>query len=113
MVSFVLVSFPQIKVTKANDIVIYIRADGTVEPETAPIEQNGSIYFLTGNVGKILIERSYMVFDGNGYEVTHNLEKKRQIRFLLCPLRFQIECNISFSIQSLHFWKLCKKNIRL
>ncbi len=29
---------------------IYIRADGSIDPADAPIQRNGSIYTLTGNI---------------------------------------------------------------
>ncbi len=29
---------------------IYIRADGSVDPPTAPVQRNGDVYTLTGNI---------------------------------------------------------------
>ena len=52
---------------------IYIRADGSVDPPTAPIQRNGDSYVLTDNITSstdsdgILIERDNMTIDGNGY----------------------------------------------
>jgi hypothetical protein len=50
---------------------IYIRADGSVDPSTAPIQRNGDIYTLTGDMEPTLlgstflvIERSNMTLDG-------------------------------------------------
>jgi len=54
---------------------IYIRADGSVEPETAPIHNTGnSTYTLTGDITYpvyhgITVERSNIVIDGDGYIV--------------------------------------------
>jgi parallel beta-helix repeat protein len=49
---------------------IYIRADGSVDPLTAPIQQNGNVYTLTGNINEpIVVQRSHIVIDGNGYMV--------------------------------------------
>jgi len=50
---------------------IYIRADGSIDPPTAPIQRNGDIYILTGNiVGEgISIQRNNMTLHGGGYSV--------------------------------------------
>ena len=50
---------------------VYIRADGSIDPPGAPIQRNGSIYTLTGNitssVNGIVVERDNIVIDGDGY----------------------------------------------
>ncbi len=47
---------------------VYIRADGSVEPSTAPIQRNGNVYTLTGDIhGSIVVERSNVVIDGAGF----------------------------------------------
>jgi parallel beta-helix repeat protein len=50
---------------------IYIRADGSVDPATAPIQRNGDVFTLTGNIASdtdgIVIERNNTVLDGAGY----------------------------------------------
>ncbi len=50
---------------------IYIRADGGIDPSTAPIQRNGDVYTLTGNItsdyGGIVIERDNIMVDGAGY----------------------------------------------
>ena len=54
---------------------IYIRADGSIDSPTAPIQRNGDIYTLTGNIiidvvgHGIMVERSNIVIDGNGYTI--------------------------------------------
>ena len=52
---------------------IYIRADGSVDPPTAPIQRDGDIYTLTGNITSdtdgIVVERDNIVVDGLGYTV--------------------------------------------
>jgi len=54
---------------------IYIRADGSVDPPTAPIQRDGDYYTLTGNMAissyeyGIVIERNNMTLDGAGYTV--------------------------------------------
>jgi hypothetical protein len=52
---------------------IYIRANGKVDPQTVPISTTDNVtYTFTGNItftdiGRIAIERSNIVVDGNGY----------------------------------------------
>jgi len=50
---------------------IYIRADGSVDPPTAPIQRSGDLYTLTDDINAsvdgIVIERNNMVLDGAGY----------------------------------------------
>ena len=49
---------------------ITINADGSITPSTAPIQQTGNTYTLTGDVvGSISVLRSNMVFDGNGHSL--------------------------------------------
>lgn len=59
-----------IQPTKASG-TIHIRADGSIYPETAPIQRNGDLYTLTGNIitdaDGIVIERNNMTLDGAGY----------------------------------------------
>lgn len=46
----------------------YIRADGSVDPPTAPIQRDGDIYAFTGNIyGSIVVEKNNIVIDGRGY----------------------------------------------
>jgi len=50
--------------------IIYIRADGSVDPPTAPIQRAGDVYTLTGNIYEnIVIERSNMTLDGAAYTI--------------------------------------------
>lgn len=48
---------------------VYIRADGSVEPLSAPLLKQGETYILTENLtcGGIAVERDNVTFDGNGY----------------------------------------------
>jgi parallel beta-helix repeat protein len=64
-----LVSFPQIGTVKAEDRT-YIDVDGNVVPATAPIQRIGDVYTLTGDVERIVVDRSNMILDGNGYQTT-------------------------------------------
>jgi parallel beta-helix repeat protein len=49
---------------------VTINADGSISPSTAPIQQTGDIYTLTGDVvGSISVLRSNMTFDGNGHSL--------------------------------------------
>ena len=47
-----------------------IRADGTVDPDTAPIQRVGDVYTLTGDMDSIRVERNDMIFDGKGHTLT-------------------------------------------
>jgi parallel beta-helix repeat protein len=56
---------------------IYIRADGSIDPPTAPISTSDNVtYTLTGNItvdnfpGALLVGRDNIVVDGDGYAVT-------------------------------------------
>ena len=54
----------------ADDSNIFIRPDGTVDPSNAPIQTNGNVYTLTGNVDEgIVILKSGITLDGGGYMV--------------------------------------------
>jgi len=47
---------------------IYIRADGSVDPSTTPIHQDGDIYTFTDNIyGEIVVQRDNITVDGVGY----------------------------------------------
>ena len=50
---------------------IYIRADGSIDPPTAPISTVENVtYVFTGNIyDKIVVQRSNIIIDGNGYTV--------------------------------------------
>ena len=53
---------------------VYIRADGSIEPSTAPITREGNVYTLTGDLTNttIKIERDDIIFDGAGYSIIGN-----------------------------------------
>jgi parallel beta-helix repeat protein len=65
-----MVSFLGRGIVKASG-TIYIRADGSIDPSTAPIQQNGNLYTITSNIASsangIVIERSNIIIDGAGY----------------------------------------------
>jgi parallel beta-helix repeat protein len=52
---------------------IYINADGSIAPPTAPIDRAGDYYTLTGSISAttdgIIIQKNDIVLDGNGYAV--------------------------------------------
>jgi len=57
-----------IQPVKADPEIIYIRADGSVDPSTAPIQRDEDIYTLTGNInGSIVVERDNITINGNGH----------------------------------------------
>jgi len=48
--------------------VIYIHADGSVEPLTAPIMRHGNVYTFTDNIyDEIVVEKRNVIVDGAGY----------------------------------------------
>lgn len=47
---------------------IYIRADGSVDPPSAPVNRDGNVYSLTGDiVGSIVVEKDNIAVDGAGH----------------------------------------------
>jgi parallel beta-helix repeat protein len=53
---------------------VYIRADGSIEPSTAPITIENNVYTLTGDLTNttLKIERDGIILDGAGYTITGN-----------------------------------------
>jgi len=52
----------------AAESMIYIRADGSVDPSTVPIERDGNVYTFTDDVhGSIIVEKDNAVIDGAGF----------------------------------------------
>jgi parallel beta-helix repeat protein len=58
-----------IQPVKADDGTIYIRADGSIDPPTAPIQRRDEIYTFTGNIYNysVIVQRGNIIIDGNGY----------------------------------------------
>lgn len=52
---------------------IYIRANGSIDPPTAPIQRHDSVYTLTGSITSdadgIVVERDNIVVDGSGFAI--------------------------------------------
>ena len=49
---------------------IYIKADGSVDPPSAPIQRDGDVYTFTDNIyDEIVVERDDIVVDGAGYSL--------------------------------------------
>ena len=55
---------------------IYIRADGSIDPPTAPIQRDGNLYTFIDSIidNSIAVERSNIVIDGFGYDLTTSLD---------------------------------------
>lgn len=53
---------------------VYIRADGNIEPSTAPITIENNVYTLTGDLTNttLKIERDGIILDGAGYSIIGN-----------------------------------------
>jgi hypothetical protein len=67
-----LASAVYVRPVKGDGETIYIRADGSIDPPTAPISTSDNIsYALTGNIVSnndgIVIERDNIILNGNGY----------------------------------------------
>jgi len=69
---FASIPYPKVQAVDVSTNV-YIRANGSIDPQTAPISTTDNItYTFTGNITftdirRIAIERSNIVIDGNGY----------------------------------------------
>ncbi|HXX87734.1 MAG TPA: NosD domain-containing protein [Candidatus Acidoferrum sp.] len=65
-----------IPLVKAWNGTIYINVDGSVDPPSAPIQQNGNVYTLTDNISTtsdgIVIERNDITLDGSHYTIQGN-----------------------------------------
>jgi parallel beta-helix repeat protein len=61
-----------IRVVKADGGTIYIKADGSIDPTTAPVNTLDNVtYVLVDNISEgITVQRSNIVIDGNGYTLT-------------------------------------------
>jgi parallel beta-helix repeat protein len=69
---------------------IYIRADGSIDPPAAPIQQNGDIYTFTDDIistaDGIVVERSNIVIDGAGQTLIGPGKENGTTGFILSPL---------------------------
>jgi parallel beta-helix repeat protein len=54
----------------AQTETVTIKADGSVEPSTAPIQRVGDLYVLAGDVGQITVQRSNITLDGSGHRLS-------------------------------------------
>jgi len=64
-----LVSFPRTEMVRANG-TIYIRANGSIDPSTAPIVRDRDVYTLTDYIyNEVVVERSNIVIDGNSFTI--------------------------------------------
>jgi parallel beta-helix repeat protein len=63
----------QIVYVSLNARPVYIRANGSVDPSTAPIQRSGNVYSLTDNITSdgdgVVIEKNDVILDGAGYTV--------------------------------------------
>jgi len=49
---------------------VTIKADGSIEPATAPIQRNGNLYTVTDDIsGYLVLERNYTTLNGAGHHV--------------------------------------------
>jgi parallel beta-helix repeat protein len=81
ILSFVLVSLPEIRIVKGQRSSIFIRSDGSVEG-TTKIQVDGNHYILTGNITVdtflvdhgIYVEKDNIIIDASGYTLEGNGE---------------------------------------
>lgn len=59
------------KISRADSTIVYIRADGSIYPSTAPISTTDNVtYTLDDNINSTLyIERDNITFNGNGHTI--------------------------------------------
>jgi len=58
----------QRQILNAEETIIYINPDGSIQPATAPIQRSGDKYTLTGDINTTLIVRkSNIILNGNGH----------------------------------------------
>jgi len=59
-----------IRPAKASPATIYIRSDGSIDPPTAPIQRDGNLYTLLGNINEsIIVQRNNIVIDGQSHRI--------------------------------------------
>jgi len=68
-IQFVELASANIMPTPPPTVQVYIKADGTVEPATTPIEQVGDVYVFADNLlnHTLTVERDNIVIDGAGF----------------------------------------------
>jgi len=53
--------------------LINVNPDGSINPQTAPIQRSGNVYTLNGNIsGSVAIHKSNIIIDGAGYTLLGN-----------------------------------------
>lgn len=63
---------------------IIIQSDGTISPDTAPIQRSGDTYTLTGNVfAEISVQRSNITIDGAGYTLQGTYNGTNESAFII------------------------------
>ncbi|MCW4034202.1 MAG: right-handed parallel beta-helix repeat-containing protein [Candidatus Bathyarchaeota archaeon] len=66
--STILISSLTVNIVNAQGEIIYIRADGTVDPSTASIVRTGDLYTFTADIfDHIIVETNDITIDGNNY----------------------------------------------
>lgn len=72
---------------------IYIKADGSVTPATAPIQTVGNIYKVTANIynTSLIVERNGIVLDGQGFTLQGNGSLNNQAAINLTCIGVTVE----------------------
>lgn len=85
----------------------FIKPDGTIEPNNAPIIQNGNNYILTQDIsGTVTIQKDHAVFDGAGFTLKGNAVKEAY-NLTDSVLYFEAGFNLT------NAWNLTVQNIRI
>ena len=67
-------------------VSIYIKPDGTVDPATAPIQQDGNSYKLTANINgtSVVVLKNNIVIDGQGFTLNSENSSNQAALNLTC-----------------------------
>ena len=81
ILSFSLVDVAIVRATATGDIHgnTYINEDGTISPSDSPIQRDGNIYTLIGDLhgAHLIIERNNIIFDGNGHTLYQDIQLRK------------------------------------
>jgi len=92
---------------------IYIRADGSIKPENAPIKRYDNFYTLTRDINcSLVIERDNIVFDGQNHTIYGNIEFESKGVILQERRNVTIK-NLKITAFYYGIWLSCSQNNKL
>jgi hypothetical protein len=93
-VSF-LIGIQAVEIVNANPMPtpyprIYINADGSIQPQTAPIRREGSTYSLSGNIVNfsLVLETDNIVLNGKGHTIQGDSKDTAGSAIIIQPLNY-------------------------